>query len=183
MRVTVIIDPADDQYDTMLYDIQTFLHFQTRGSWTINEKKDCDRRAVLTIDFRDPSDEHNFRCVSNIAPNISRRSRTVITTQRCRIIGKQLGGVRLRARELVCAIANEPIAAADVTECPIQSAGRLKTAIAVFQPFPACLAPSGTSRVWTHTATATRNTALCDAIAMLSLPLALPLTRKIPLAI
>jgi hypothetical protein len=37
-----------------------FFHFQTRGFWTINEAKHFDGRVVLTIDFRDPSDEHNL---------------------------------------------------------------------------------------------------------------------------
>jgi hypothetical protein len=73
MQVSVIIDPAHDQYDTVLYEIQTFLHFQARGYWTISEKQDFDGRAVLTIGFRDPSDAHNFKCLSNIAHHISRR--------------------------------------------------------------------------------------------------------------
>jgi hypothetical protein len=71
--VNVIIDPAHDQYDTVRYDIQTFLNFQTRGYWTITEKKDFDGRAVLTINFSDLSDEHNFRCLSNMAARVSRR--------------------------------------------------------------------------------------------------------------
>jgi hypothetical protein len=37
MKVSVIIDPAHDQHDTVRYDIQTFLHFQTRGYWTRHE--------------------------------------------------------------------------------------------------------------------------------------------------
>jgi hypothetical protein len=41
----------------------------------------------------------------------------------CRMIEERLGDVRLRARELVCATANETIAAADVTADPTQSAG------------------------------------------------------------
>ena len=41
----------------------------------------------------------------------------------CRIIGKQLGDVRLRSRELVCATANETIAAADLTAGSTQSTG------------------------------------------------------------
>ena len=73
MQVSVIIDPAHDQYDTVLYDIQTFLHFQTRGYWTITEKEDFDGRTVRTIDFSDPSDEHNFKCLSNMPARISRR--------------------------------------------------------------------------------------------------------------
>ena len=40
----------------------------------------------------------------------------------CRIIGKRIGDDRLRARPLVCAVANETIAAADVT-ADTQSAG------------------------------------------------------------
>jgi hypothetical protein len=73
MQVSVIIDPAHDQNDTVHYDIQTFLHFQTRGYWTITEKQDFDGCVVLTIDFQDLSDEHNFRFLSNIAHYISRR--------------------------------------------------------------------------------------------------------------
>ena len=73
MKVSVIIDPAHDQHDTVRYDIQTFLHFQTRGYWTISEERDFDRRAVLTIDFSDPSDAHNFKCLPNMATRVSRR--------------------------------------------------------------------------------------------------------------
>jgi hypothetical protein len=73
MQVSVIIDPAHDQYDTVLYDIQTFLHFQTRGYWTITEKENSGGLIVRAIDFRDPSDEHNFKCLSNIARHISRQ--------------------------------------------------------------------------------------------------------------
>jgi len=40
-----------------------------------------------------------------------------------RIVGKRLGDVRLRGRELVCASANETIAAADATDCSTQSTG------------------------------------------------------------
>jgi hypothetical protein len=40
----------------------------------------------------------------------------------CRIIGKRLGTISLRARGLVCAIANETITAAEVTGDPIQPA-------------------------------------------------------------
>ena len=46
----------------------------------------------------------------------------------CRIIGRQLGDVRFRARELVFAMVNERIAAADVTADPAQSAGRREAA-------------------------------------------------------
>jgi hypothetical protein len=42
MQVSVIIDPAHHQYDTALYDIQTFLHFQTRGYRTITKKENSD---------------------------------------------------------------------------------------------------------------------------------------------
>jgi hypothetical protein len=73
MQVKVLIDPTHDQYDTVLYDIQTFLHFQTRGYWTITKKEDFDGSAVFTIDFSDPSDERNFKCLSNMAQHISRR--------------------------------------------------------------------------------------------------------------
>jgi len=41
----------------------------------------------------------------------------------CRIVGKRIGGDRLRARSLVCAVANETIAAADVTADFSGSAG------------------------------------------------------------
>src|SRR5437764_1458118 len=41
----------------------------------------------------------------------------------CRIIGKRIGNDRLRARPLVCAVANETIAAADVTADSTQSPG------------------------------------------------------------
>jgi hypothetical protein len=41
----------------------------------------------------------------------------------CRIIGKRLGDVRMRSRALVCAIAKETIAAADLTAGSTQSAG------------------------------------------------------------
>ena len=41
----------------------------------------------------------------------------------CRIIGKRLGDTRLWGRELVCAIANGTIAAADVTASPNSSVG------------------------------------------------------------
>jgi hypothetical protein len=40
----------------------------------------------------------------------------------CRIIGKRLGDARLRSRALVCANANDTIAAADVTVDPTQPA-------------------------------------------------------------
>ena len=56
MRVRVIIDPAHDQYETALCEIQTYLHFQARGYWTISEKEDCDGRTVRTIDFQDLSE-------------------------------------------------------------------------------------------------------------------------------
>ena len=73
MRVRVIIDPAHDQYDTVLYDVRTFLHFQVSGYWTISEKEDFDGRTVLTIDFSDPWDEYNLKCLSNMAARISCR--------------------------------------------------------------------------------------------------------------
>ena len=93
MRVSVIIDPAHDQYDTVRYDIQTFLHFQTRGYWTITEKEDFDGRAVLTIDFSDPSDEHYFKCLSNIA-----RSYFATVTQDHDHTARNGNGIRRSAR-------------------------------------------------------------------------------------
>jgi hypothetical protein len=42
----------------------------------------------------------------------------------CKVIGKRLGGMRLRGRPLVCAAANPTVAAAaEVTAEPIQSSG------------------------------------------------------------
>ena len=48
----------------------------------------------------------------------------------CRIIGKRFGNVRLRTRELVCAVANETIAATEVAGEPLQSAEAATSAFA-----------------------------------------------------
>jgi hypothetical protein len=45
MQASIIIDAGDDQYDTVRHDIQTLLHFQTRGYRTITQKQDFDERA------------------------------------------------------------------------------------------------------------------------------------------
>ena len=48
----------------------------------------------------------------------------------CKIIGKRLGGMRLRGRSLVCAAANPTVAAAEVAVESIQSAGVVAPAVA-----------------------------------------------------
>ena len=71
MPVILIIDPVDA--NNVRYDVQTFLHFQTRGRWTISESEDFDGRFVLTIDFCDSLDADDFRRWRNMANYISQR--------------------------------------------------------------------------------------------------------------
>ena len=56
MKVSVIIDPAHDQHDTVRYDIQTFLHLHAHGCWPISEKEQFDGSTVRTTDLQDPSE-------------------------------------------------------------------------------------------------------------------------------
>jgi hypothetical protein len=62
MRVTFKIDPTDREDDILRHDIQTWLHYHgTRDEWQISEEDDFEGMTELTVDFRDPLDEADFR--------------------------------------------------------------------------------------------------------------------------
>jgi len=62
MRVTFKIDPTDREDDILRHDIQTWLQYHgTRDKWQISEEDDFEGMTELTVDFRDPLDEADFR--------------------------------------------------------------------------------------------------------------------------
>ena len=62
MRVTFKIDPTDRGDDILRHDIQMWLRYHgTRDEWKISEEDDFEGMTELTVDFRDPLDEADFR--------------------------------------------------------------------------------------------------------------------------
>lgn len=62
MRVTFKIDPTNHEDDILHHDIQTWLRYHgTRDEWQISAEDDFEGVTELTVDFRDPLDEADFR--------------------------------------------------------------------------------------------------------------------------